>query len=215
VIPIVYLGPSLPRCEAAQHLNARYCPPIKRGNLTQTKEYNPIVIIDGEFYQSLSVSPKEILELADRGKTVIGAASMGALRAAELYPFGVQGVGWVYDGYRSGRLRSDDEVAMTYSPLNQQALTVPLVNIRYWVEQLLANDIVDPVLGNKMVRSARKIFFADRTPQRLCQALTNELSSARLRTIMEWSNNQIPDVKAMDTRLTLRLVHEMENESRK
>jgi hypothetical protein len=86
--------------------------------------------------------------------------------------------------------------------------------IRYWIELLLANDIIDPVIGKKMVRSARKIFFADRTPQRICQALTNELSSARLRTIMEWSNYQIPDVKAMDTRLTLRLVHEMEKESR-
>jgi hypothetical protein len=209
MIPIVYLGPSLPRCEAVQHLHARYCPPIKRGDLAQTKEYNPIVIIDGEFYQSWSVSPKEILELVDSGKTVIGAASMGALRAAELHPFGVQGIGWVYDGYRSGRLASDDEVAVTYSPLNQQALTVPLVNIRYWIELLLANNIIDAAVGKKMVRSARKIFFADRTPQRLCQALAHALPSTCLSTIIEWSNNQIPDVKAMDTRLALRLVHEV------
>ena len=45
------------------------------------------------------------------GTQVFGAASMGALRAAELAPFGMIGVGAIFAAYRDGRLTGDDEVA--------------------------------------------------------------------------------------------------------
>ena len=73
--PIVYLGPSLPLATAQRILRADYRPPVKRGDLPRQHD-GVIVIIDGEFGQNLSVSPKEILRLLDSGAMVIGAASM-------------------------------------------------------------------------------------------------------------------------------------------
>ena len=55
-----------------------------------------ILIVDGEFGQSLSVWHKEILHALHRGIRVVGASSMGALRAAELDRFGMEGVGEIY-----------------------------------------------------------------------------------------------------------------------
>ena len=52
-----------------------------------------IGLIDGYFERVPSVSHKEILWAMSQGIVVIGAASMGALRAAELAPFGMLGVG--------------------------------------------------------------------------------------------------------------------------
>jgi hypothetical protein len=205
--PLVYLGPTLPLDEAKNLLEAEFRPPVKRGDLTREgKEHQIIVIIDGEFGQSLSVSPKEILQLLDRGVKVVGASSMGALRAAELNPYGMEGVGWVFDGYHSGRLLRDDEVAVTYSPYDFSALTIPLVNVRHWLERLEAISEIDRSLANRLFRKAQKMFFADRTPDNLKQVLATVAGPSILERLMNAVPWSAGDIKAQDARLALNLV---------
>jgi len=94
---VVYLGPTLSRVAAEKVLTAEYLPPIRRGDLARLREEVRFVgIVDGEFYQSLAVSPKELLPLLKRGVKVFGASSMGALRAAETYTLGTVGIGRVF-----------------------------------------------------------------------------------------------------------------------
>jgi hypothetical protein len=63
---------------------------------------------------------------------VFGAAGIGALRAAELDAVGMRGIGKIFEGYRDGILRDDDEVAVLHGPeeLGYPPLTEALVNIR-------------------------------------------------------------------------------------
>jgi hypothetical protein len=82
--PIVFVGPSISREEAERHLGADFRPPCRRGDLEQMRRGCIVGIIDGVFHQDLAVSPREILQAVDRGVHVFGAASMGALRAAEV-----------------------------------------------------------------------------------------------------------------------------------
>lgn len=168
MIPLVYLGPSLPRREAEQLLRADYRPPVRRGDLPRRYD-GPVVIIDGEFGQSLAVSPNEILRLLDAGTPVFGAASMGALRAAELHPYGMQGHGWIFEAYRSGLVEADDEVALLYSPRDFHPLTVPLINVRRWLAELRTAGRINARTERALLGRARRIFFADRTPERLRQ----------------------------------------------
>lgn len=56
---------------------------------------------------------KELVFALLEGVLVIGAASMGALRAAELYRYGAFGVGQVFEMYKAGE-EDDSLVAMTY-----------------------------------------------------------------------------------------------------
>src|SRR3979490_2921209 len=97
---IAFFGPSITEAEVRRLAAVTHAPPIKRGDLAAVDDYDVIVILDGEFGQNMSVSPKEILSLLERGKTVIGASSMGALRASELDRSGMIGVGGVSDSFR-------------------------------------------------------------------------------------------------------------------
>ena len=57
---------------------------------------------------------------------------MGALRAAELYPFGMIGIGAIFRAYREQRLHGDDEVALIHAPgaLDWAPLSVPMIEVR-------------------------------------------------------------------------------------
>lgn len=64
---IIFAGPSIPRGRLSQIADADVANPICRGDLVRLSEtYDIFVILDGEFGQSLSVSPKEILRLGSR-----------------------------------------------------------------------------------------------------------------------------------------------------
>lgn len=131
---IVFLGPTLDRAEARTRLQARYLPPVSQGDIISVVDEAPkaIGIVDGYFQLVPAVWHKEILYALDRGIPVYGAASMGALRAAELDAFGMIGVGRIYRWYRSGFLDADDEVAVIHAPhaIGHQALSEAMVNIR-------------------------------------------------------------------------------------
>lgn len=122
--PVVYLGPSLDLSEAQALLDADYRPPVRRGDLDRVEAGRAVVILDGEFEQSLSVSLKEILRRLEAGSLVAGASSIGALRAAELATHGMIGIGRVFELYRTGRIDGNDEVAVSYCPFTMKAHTI-------------------------------------------------------------------------------------------
>ncbi len=204
--PVVFLGSTLPRAEAAKILSADYRSPIRRGDLGQVPAGARVLIVDGEFDQSLSVSPKEILEFMARGGRASGAASMGALRAAELAPVGMRGIGWIYEQYRSGRILGDDEVAVCYLPRSFEPVTVPLINVRYWLEQLCSAHELGERMAARVLRGARRIFYADRTPERLRSALDEILGAETTAYLLGVTGGCITDIKARDARRALQEV---------
>ena len=103
----VFLGPTLPTAEVAGILDATCLPPVQLGDVYRVvARHRPraIGIVDGYFQWAPAVWHKEILWAICQGVHVFGAASMGALRAAELAPFGMQGVGRIFEAYRDGSL---------------------------------------------------------------------------------------------------------------
>ena len=64
-----------------------------------------IGIIDGYFEIVPTVWHKEILWAMAQGIHVFGAASIGALRAAELDAFGMRGIGRIYEAVPRRRAR--------------------------------------------------------------------------------------------------------------
>ena len=65
-----------------------------------------IGLVDGVFEDRPTVWHKEILWALDRGVRVLGAASLGALRAAECAPFGMEGVGGSSSAAATARSRT-------------------------------------------------------------------------------------------------------------
>jgi hypothetical protein len=204
--PLVFLGPSLPMAEAAVLLDAKFRPPIRRGDLASVELGRTVLIIDGEFDQSFSVSPNEILRLLDGGSTVVGASSMGALRAAELGDEGMIGLGRIFEAYRSGTIEGDDEVALTYCPIDLTPLTVPLVNVRFWLDRLEALGWISHFERASLLRKARRVFYADRTPDRLASTLEASLGAARMLALRVAGLEVISDAKSDDARAALSAV---------
>ncbi|RUR19916.1 hypothetical protein ELY21_02335 [Legionella sp. km535] len=115
-------------------------PSITRGQLvklyTRHPEVKEVVIVDGVFEQSPSITHKEILWLLSKGVKIVGMGSMGALRAYELRNNGMQGYGWVYDQFLNQCVEGDDEVAVAYDPLNPaKSKTLALINFRKVIEK--------------------------------------------------------------------------------
>jgi hypothetical protein len=202
---IVFSGPSIAEAEVHRLATCTHAPPIKRGDLAVVDDYDVVVILDGEFGQSISVSPKEILAVLAKGKTVIGAASMGALRASELDRSGMIGIGWVYEYFRRGAVRRDADVALIYAPFDYKPMTVPMVDVEYWMEQVFAAGLIRSRQRAALVKAARSIFFADRTPERLMDALRRAIGYDVLDSLLVFSGGTIPNVKSVDAAEAVRL----------
>jgi hypothetical protein len=203
---IIFVGPSLPPRYRRDGESFVWAPPVRRGDLKTCSEYNVIVILDGEFGQSLSVSPKEIMAAIADGKDVVGASSMGALRASELDGEGMQGIGWVYDWLSRPGVRRDDDVALAYSPLDLSAFTVPMVNIEYFLRLPRTAAVVTAGERHRVARQCRRIFYAERTPERVEGVLRNELGAERSRALYDSFGGELPDIKRTDALTALDLV---------
>jgi hypothetical protein len=175
---VVFVGPSLPLEMARAVLpQATYRPPIAQGDLlTLALGSRPtpwaVGIIDGAFYQSLPVWHKEILYALERGIRVFGAASMGALRAAECAPFGMQGVGEIYRRYARGELTDDDEVALAHEDADAgwRARSEPLVNVRATCEAAAAAGHLTQETASTVVGLTKAMWFPERTLPAIIEA---------------------------------------------
>ncbi|WP_375404190.1 TfuA-like protein [uncultured Sphingomonas sp.] len=130
----VFAGPSLPPADRPPDARFEWLPPVTAGDLLRLLDRPPAIVclIDGFFDRSPAPWHKEIMALTAHRVVVFGAASMGALRAAELHELGMIGVGAIFRAYRLGLLTGDDEVACLHAPgeLGWTALTVPMVEVR-------------------------------------------------------------------------------------
>ncbi len=159
---VVFAGPSIDPQAARRTLpHADYRPPIRRGDLDGLGAGDVIGIIDGVFDQSLAISPGEIRAAIERGAAVYGAASMGALRAAEIRA--VTGIGRIYEMYASGAIDRDDEVALLFDPQTNRPMTEPMVNIRYAVERLVRSATLPRPDGEAIIAAAEKLHYTART----------------------------------------------------
>lgn len=114
----IFVGPSLYGVEAPRLPGEMWLPPAKNGDVLQsilTSRPQQVVLIDGVFHQSQSVWHKELGYALMRGIVVIGASSMGAIRAAEMHRYGMIGVGKIFGMYRDGE-EDDSLVAMSFDP---------------------------------------------------------------------------------------------------
>lgn len=162
----VFLGPSLAVARAQEILTANFYPPIRHGDLYRLRAsgINKFVIIDGVFDQSTPVWHREILMLLSEGFNIVGASSMGALRALELKPYGMQGFGVIYDWYDKGLIDGDDEVALFHADeyVNYAALSQPLVNIRYNLQLAQEAQVLSVEACGLILERIKLNYFGDR-----------------------------------------------------
>ncbi len=164
---VIFTGPSLPPSAARKLIDAEILPPVAQGDIIRVVGRKPdaIGIIDGFFENVPSVWHKEILFALSNGIPVYGAASMGALRAAELHAFGMIGVGAVFEAFRDGALEDDDEVAVVHGPaeLGYLPLSEAMVNIRCTLSDARAGGILSEQARKVFERVAKEMPYKSRS----------------------------------------------------
>ena len=144
--------------------DARVAPPIERGQLASdvADGVHVIGLVDGVFHQSLAVAPGEILDAMRAGLKVFGASSMGALRAAELAPHGMIGVGEIVGHIAQRRYFRDDFLAQAFSPDLTKVVALPFIDFYFNVNRLVDRGQLTARRGCALLRVYRELHYLDR-----------------------------------------------------
>ena len=189
-------------------LDATYLPPAAEGDVYRAALQRPQVIgiVDGYFHSRAAIRHKEILWAMKEGIHVFGAASMGALRAAELAAFGMEGVGEVFAQYHNGTLEDDDEVAIVHGGEEAHfiAASEAMVNIRATLAKAEQAKVISSASRVSLEKAAKATFFPHRS-YRMLLAGASELSvpAAEIAAFAAWLPTNALDRKRADARSML------------
>ncbi|HYZ61002.1 MAG TPA: TfuA-like protein, partial [Acetobacteraceae bacterium] len=209
---VVFLGPTLPRADALAILpSARILPPARQGDVfraVRALRPSSIGLVDGAFLDVPAVWHREILWALEQDVRVLGAASMGALRAAELHGFGMQGVGAVFAAYRDGVLpgwdggfEDDDEVAVVHAPaeLGFAPLSDAMVDLRATLARAEAAQVIGRKARDALAAAMKQLHF----PQRSLDCLAEAAVASGEAALASWLREHHRSLKAEDARLLL------------
>lgn len=170
----IFLGPTLPAEEAARICPAQYHPPVRMGDVFALLPERPriIGIVDGLFHCTPAVWHKEILAALSQGVIVVGAASMGALRAAELAQLGMVGVGRIFEQLQAGQIEDDDAVAVLHGGREDRyrPLSDALVNLEHGLTLAAGGGAISEATCRQLLAQARETHYAQRSWQALLAA---------------------------------------------
>jgi hypothetical protein len=164
-------------------------------------------LIDGVFLDVPAIWHRELLWALAQGVHVFGAASMGALRAAELTPFGMHGVGRVYAAYATGRwpgfdepFEDDDEVAVVHAPpeAGGRALSDAMVDLRDTLATAEEVGVIDRATRDILVAAMKAQHFSERSLSRLGEASARVMQEPELSTFRAWLHTNAVPRKRLD-----------------
>jgi hypothetical protein len=210
---IIFAGPSLgvPDPTLAERIDFRG--PAARGDIARAALEQPTAIglIDGVLETSASVWHKEIIFALAKGIAVFGASSMGAIRAVELAPFGMVGIGEVFRTYRNGVSEDDDEIVLQHGPaeVGFVSLSEAMVNIRATLRSATVAGIVTVAEAKTLCRVAKALFYKDRTWERIVASAKDVgMSRSLLDDLIAWVPANSVDVKRQDAEELVRTMLE-------
>lgn len=167
---VLFIGPSLGG-EAPDLGGLEVRSPARQGDIARAVIDGAVAIglVDGYFDAVAAPWHKEILFALSSGVTMLGASSMGALRAAECAVFGMRPVGSIALDYCSGALDDDAAVAISHGPeeLGYPTLTEPLVNVKPTLERLRELQLISEPEHQRLWERACRLHFKDRSVEAL------------------------------------------------
>ncbi len=208
---VVFTGPSLSCKETIAFDGRLVCrPPAMRGDIWRAAQAGArfIALIDGIFYNRAAVAHREIISTIRSHVTVIGGASMWALRASELDGFGMIGVGKIYRCFKEGIIEADDEVAVGYNPVTFEPVSEPLVNIRVALHMLVEARLIDKRTSGELLAVSKRQFYLDRNLEALLKLAATRLvitdrKAWEIRSFLADKNFDLKRTDALDVIKTL------------
>jgi hypothetical protein len=197
---LAFAGPSLSAADRRLFPGVHWRPPAEAGDMLRLAAGDAaatICLIDGYFDHRPAVRHKELLLLLARGARILGASSIGALRAAEMAPFGMIGIGRIFAAYARGSLTGDDEVALIHAgaEADWRPLSVPLVDVRASLCAARRAGIVGRAEARAVLRAAAATHYIERRWPPLCAAIPD---AGQRRAIEAWLQTEAVSLKRAD-----------------
>ncbi|RQU50044.1 TfuA-like protein [Burkholderia cenocepacia] len=185
--PIVFGGPSLRLARTAYPDAFDYRPPIRRGDLHQLLDIAPeqrgcILITDGVFGESMAVSPCECIDVIRAGWLILGASSVGALRAADCCSIGMIGVGDIFFGYKMGYYHSDADVAVLYQSTTHEECTVSIPLADHLIHRFAHQYPLSNLSRRQLLRELRSIPWYERDARHTADVISRHFARPALAT---------------------------------
>lgn len=198
----VFAGPTT--CDEPMPPRLSSYGPVALGSVYRAVEagYRRIGIVDGVFGNLPAVWHKEIMFAIAAGVEVSGAASMGALRAAELSAQGMIGVGRIYRMFRRGAWTDDDEVCVVHAPaeLRYAPMSEAMADIRFTLRALRWKRSIDVAAERELVRRMKAVHFSERTRAEFFRQCVQMFGTVRAAGVMEAFEASFVHAKLLDAR---------------
>ena len=204
---VAFAGPSLSTADRDALPGVDWRPPAQAGDVLRLAAGDAanlrLCLIDGYFDHRPAVRHKELLLLLAKGARIFGAASIGALRAAEMDGFGLIGVGAIYAAYARGSLTGDDEVALIHAGAERdwRPLSVPLVDVRATLCAARRAGVIARDEARALVHAAAAIHYVDRRWSPICETLAD---AGRRAAFAAWLETGVVAQKRADALACLR-----------
>lgn len=211
----VFVGPTISIGEASGLLDATFLPPAAQGDVASLLRRQPriIGIIDGYFESVPSIWHKEILLALSQGVHVVGAASLGALRAVELERFGMVGVGEIFRWYRDEDIEADDEVAIRHASQEHdyRGMSEALVNMRQTFRLAQERAIVSQSTAKTLLEIAKRLHYTERLYQSVLeQGAAAGLPEEEIAALRAFLKDHRVDQKKLDAIAMLEHIAELQ-----
>jgi hypothetical protein len=186
----VFVGPTLSAAVRNEGTDLVLHGPAAQGDVYRLVAERPLAIgiIDGYFERQPAVWHKEILWAMAQGVRLYGAASMGALRAAELTDFGMLGVGKIFQAFYDGSLTDDDEVAVVHADasFDYRSSSEAMVNMRATLSLAEQCGLLNGEQRAWLVARAKASFYPDRHYAALLEWSKEILDQEQLASLASW-----------------------------
>jgi hypothetical protein len=201
---VLFVGPTLSGLvvdgRLAAHPDIVCRGPAAQGDIARAVLEGATVVglVDGRYEDVAAPWHKEILFALSSGVTVLGAGSLGALRAAECTAYGMIGLGVIYTRYLRGEIYDDADVAQLHGPaeMDNLPLTEALVNVEATLRRLMAEEAIDEAFFAGAMRAARSIFFKELSFEAVAARLA--IDDARRRAFVDAAHAHRVDQKRAD-----------------
>lgn len=162
-------------------------------------------MVDGVLEPEVRLPPEEARRAAGRGLHLFGAASLGALLAADpCVRDCVRGVGRVFRLLCQGRAVEDD-VALLYAAHDLRPLTLPAVDVLCWLDEQVSSGRIPPGDAETALAAFRALPITDRVPTAAAQRLRcHPVGSTPTAGALRFNS-----AKASDARVLLRVLRAM------
>jgi len=204
-VKVLFAGPSL-FGQAFDRNGLDIRPPARQGDLHRAvlDGATAIGLVDGVFGFVPSVWHKEILFALQQGVHVLGAASLGALRAAECASFGMEPIGSIALSYLDGERIEDGDVCLAHAPaeMDFMPLSDPLVDAEATIAAMARAGVIDADQAVALRKAAQALHFTDRTADALCD-------TAGLPSLVPVYRAHKVSAKAADALLLVERLHEL------